>query len=78
MRFSTLFNRLLKGSVEVEVYRRKENSEDGEMQGELCGVYSYGGRVPREIWSSYVARIWPLDSKTICVIIEDWKDERKN
>ena len=74
MRFSALFNRLLKGSVEVEVYRRKENSEDGE----LCGVYSYGGRVPREIWSSYVARIWPLDSKTICVIIEDWKDERKN
>lgn len=61
MRFSTLFNRLLKGSVAVEVYRRKENSEDGEMQGELCGVYSYGGRVPREIWSSYVARIWPLD-----------------
>lgn len=71
MRFSTLFNRLLKGSVAVEVYRRKENSEDGETQGELCGVYSYGGRVPREIWSSYVARIWPLDSKTICVIIED-------
>lgn len=62
----------------VEVYRRKENSEDGETQGELCGVYSYGGRVPREIWSSYVTRIWPLDSKTICVIIEDWKDERKN
>ena len=57
MRFSALFNRLLKGSVAVEVYRRKENSEDGEMQGELCGVYSYGGRVPREIWSSYIARI---------------------
>ncbi|MCB7081137.1 hypothetical protein LI072_12150 [bacterium 210928-DFI.3.100] len=78
MRFSALFNRLLKGSVAVEVYRRKENSEDGETQGEFYGVYSYGGRVPREIWSSYVARIWPLDSKTICVIIEDWKDERKN
>ena len=78
MRFSTLFNRLLKGSVAVEVYRRKENSEDGETLGEFYGVYSYGGRVPREIWSSYVARIWPLDSKTICVIIEDWKDERKN
>lgn len=42
MRFSTLFNRLLKGLVAVEVYRQKENSEDGEMQGELCGVYSYG------------------------------------
>lgn len=78
MRFSTLFNRLLKGSVAVEVYRRKENSEDGEMQGEFYGVYSYGGRVPREIWNSCVARIWPLDSKAICVIIEDWKDERKN
>lgn len=35
MRFSTLFNRLLKGSVAVEVYRRKENSEDGETQRDV-------------------------------------------
>lgn len=78
MRFNALYNRLLKGSVAVEVYRRKENNENGEVQGDFCGVYSYGGRVPEDIWSSYVYKLWPVNERTICVIIEEWKDGCKN
>ena len=35
MRFSRLFNKLLRDDIEVKVYKRKADCEDGELQGEF-------------------------------------------
>ena len=53
MRFSRLFNKLLRDDIEVRVYKRKADCEDGELQGDFCGSYLSGSLVPAEIWGSY-------------------------
>lgn len=77
MRFSRLFNKLLRDDIEVKVYKRKADCEDGELQGDFCGSYLSGSLVPAEIWGSYVCRFWSVGEKAICVMIEEWKSNDK-
>ena len=57
MRFSRLFNKLLRDDIEVKVYKRKADCEDGELQGEFCGSYLSGSLVPAEIWGQLCLQV---------------------
>ena len=42
---------------------------------EILGVCD---RVPRDIWSARVYRVWPVDQDSIAVMIEGDDDERED
>ena len=67
MRFSQLFLRIGYSTV-IKVYKCEEFDES-QMRGELVDEFKRCDRVPRDIWSAHVYRVWPVDQDSIAVMI---------
>lgn len=76
MRFSQLFLRIGYNTV-IKVYKCVEFDES-QMKGELVSDFKRCDRVPKDIWSAHVCRVWPVDQDSIAVMIEGDDDERKD
>lgn len=76
MRFSQLFLRMGQ-DTSVEVFRRKD-SAGSSVKGEFVDSFRKYDKVPKEIWSGFVCRIWPIDQDAIAAVVEDYKDECQN
>ena len=76
MRFSQLFLRIGYNTV-IKVYKCVEFDES-QMRGELVDEFKRCDRVPKDICSAHVCRVWPVDQDSIAVMIEGDDDERED
>lgn len=76
MRFNQLFLRV-GYSTGVKVYKC-EKFEGSQIHGELVDEFKRCDRVPQDIWSAYVCRVWPVDHDSIAVMLEKDENECKD